>query len=93
MVTSCGRLCLYRKKINLSVTLAGQAVGIKEVEEGIWPVSFMHYNLGYIDLEEKTLLPSQNPFGLHDPPTSVPLRITVSGETEASNAGEQLVKR
>jgi hypothetical protein len=28
MVTSCGRLCLYRKKINLSVTLAGQAVGV-----------------------------------------------------------------
>jgi len=24
MVTSCGRLCLYRKKINLSKSLAGQ---------------------------------------------------------------------
>jgi transposase InsO family protein len=32
MVTSCGRLCLYRKKINLSRSLAGQAVGVKEVE-------------------------------------------------------------
>ena len=29
MVTSCGRLCLYRKKINLSKSLAGQAVGVK----------------------------------------------------------------
>ena len=37
-VTSCGRLCLYRKKINLSVSLAGQAVGVKEVEPGIWLV-------------------------------------------------------
>jgi hypothetical protein len=34
MVTSCGRLCLYRKKINLSVSLAGQAVGIREVDDG-----------------------------------------------------------
>jgi putative transposase len=62
-VTCCGRLCLYRKKINLSVSLAGQAVGVKEVEEGIWLVSFMDYDLGYIDLEEKTLQPLPNPFG------------------------------
>jgi len=63
MVTSCGRLCLYRKKINLSTCLAGQAVGVKEVECGIWLVSFMEYDLGYIDLEEKTLQPLDNPFG------------------------------
>jgi transposase InsO family protein len=63
VVTSCGRLCLYRKKINLSVTLAGQAVGLKEVDDGIWLVSFMDYDLGYIDLEEKTLQPLENPFG------------------------------
>jgi hypothetical protein len=62
MVTSCGRLCLYRKKINLSLSLAGQAVGVKEVETGIWLVSFMDYDLGYIDLEEKTLQPLENPF-------------------------------
>ena len=63
MVTSCGRLCLYRKKINLSKSLAGQAVGIREVDDGIWLVSFMCYDLGYIDLEEKTLQPLENPFG------------------------------
>jgi transposase InsO family protein len=63
VVTHCGRLCLYRKKINLSTCLAGQAVGIKEVEDGIWLVSFMDYDLGYIDLEEKTLQPLENPFG------------------------------
>jgi transposase InsO family protein len=62
IVTYCGRLCLYRKKINLSRSLAGQAVGIKEVEDGIWLVSFMKYDLGYIDLEEKTLQPLENPF-------------------------------
>jgi hypothetical protein len=63
VVTSCGRICLYRKKINLSKSLAGQAVGIKEVDNGIWLVSFMEYDLGYIDLEEKTLQPLENPFG------------------------------
>ena len=63
LVTSCGRLCLHRKKINLSTSLAGQAVGIKEVEDGIWLVSFMSYDLGYIDLEERTLQPLANPFG------------------------------
>jgi len=59
----CGRLCLYRKKINLGTSLAGQAVGVKEVDHGIWLVSFMDYDLGYIDLEEKTLQPLENPFG------------------------------
>lgn len=63
VVTCCGRLCLYRKKINLSLSLAGQAVGVKEVDDGIWLVSFMEYDLGYIDLEEKTLQPLDNPFG------------------------------
>jgi transposase InsO family protein len=63
VVTNCGRLCLYRKKINLSTCLAGQAVGIKEVDDGIWLVTFMNYDLGYIDLEEKTLQPLANPFG------------------------------
>jgi hypothetical protein len=64
MVTNCGRLCFYRKKINLSTSLAGQYVGVKEVDDGIWLVSFMQYDLDYIDLEEKALQPLENPFGL-----------------------------
>jgi len=63
LVTHCGRICIFKKKISLSTSLAGQAVGIKEVDEGIWLVSFMDYDLGYIDLEEKTLQPLDNPFG------------------------------
>jgi hypothetical protein len=58
-----GRLCLNRKRINISSVLAGQKLGIKEVDEGIWLVSFMHYDLGYFDLEQKTLQPLDNPFG------------------------------
>lgn len=63
LVTACGRICMHRKKINVSTVLAGQKLGIKEVDEGIWLVSFMHYDLGYIDLEQKTLQPRDNPFG------------------------------
>src|SRR5208282_2386872 len=63
LVTACGRICLHRKKINVSTVLAGQRLGIKEVDDGIWLVSFMHYDLGYIDLEQKTLQPLDNPFG------------------------------
>jgi transposase InsO family protein len=63
LVTACGRICMHRKKINISCVLAGQRVGIKEVDDGIWIVSFMHYDLGYIDLEQKSLQPLDNPFG------------------------------
>jgi len=42
--------------------LAGQRLGIKEVDDGIWLVSFMHYDLGYFDLEQRTLQPLDRPF-------------------------------
>jgi transposase InsO family protein len=63
LVTACGRICLHRKKINFSTVFAGQTVGIKEVDDAIWLVSFMHYDLGYFDLEQRTLQPLDNPFG------------------------------
>eukprot|EP01037_Dinobryon_pediforme_P027589 gene27589-30536_t len=63
LVTSCGRICMHRKKINISTVLAGQRLGIKEVDDAIWLVSFMHYDLGYIDLEQRTLQTLDNPFG------------------------------
>lgn len=63
LVTACGRICMHRKRVNISTVLAGQRVGIKEVDDGIWIVSFMHYDLGFIDLEQKTLQPLDNPFG------------------------------
>ncbi len=63
LVTACGRICMHRKRINISTVLAGQRLGIKEVDEGIWLVGFMSYDLGFIDLEQKTLRPIDNPFG------------------------------
>ena len=70
LVTACGRLCLHRKRINISKVMAGQRLGIKEVDEGIWLVSFMRYDLGYFDLEQKTLQPLDNPFGTKLSPMS-----------------------
>lgn len=70
LVTACGRICMHRKKINISTVLAGQKLGLKEVDDGIWLVSFMHYDLGYIDLEQKTLQPIDNPFGTRLSPIS-----------------------
>jgi hypothetical protein len=40
-----------------------ERLGIKEVDDGIWLVSFMHYDLGYIDLDQRTLQTLDNPFG------------------------------
>jgi transposase InsO family protein len=70
LVTSCGRICMHRKKINVSTVMAGQRLGITEVDDGIWLVSFMHYDLGYIDLEQRTLQTIDNPFGTRLSPMS-----------------------
>jgi transposase InsO family protein len=70
LVTACGRICMHRKKINISTVLAGQRLGITEVDDGIWLATFMHYDLGYIDLEQRTLQPIDNPFGTRLSPMS-----------------------
>jgi len=38
-------------------------VGIKEVQDDSWLVSFMDPHLGYFDLETRVLEPLENPFG------------------------------
>lgn len=63
MVSYCGRLCLDGRKINFSRVFAGQKVGVREVEDKIWLVSFMNYDLGYFDEENCTVQPGPNPFG------------------------------
>jgi putative transposase len=62
-VTSCGRICFDNKKVNLSHVFAGQRVGIKETDDGIWLVTFMNYDLGYFDDESMRIEPLKNPFG------------------------------
>jgi putative transposase len=62
-VTHCGRICYKRRKVNLSQVFAGQDVGVKQVSDRIWLVTFMDYDLGYFDDETCRLEPIENPFG------------------------------
>jgi putative transposase len=48
-VTHCGRICVGKRRINLSQVFAGQRVGIKQVSDQIWLFTFIHYDLGYFD--------------------------------------------
>ena len=50
-VTMRGRICFNRQEVNLSQLFAGQTVGIKQIQDRIWLVSFMDYDLGYFDDE------------------------------------------
>ena len=62
LVTNCGRICFKRRKINVSTVFAGQLLGIKQVTNSVWLVSFMHYDLGYFDAETVRLEPIEDPF-------------------------------
>ena len=62
IVTTCGRICYEKRKVNLSTVFAGQTVGVSQVGEHIWLVSFMDYDLGYFDDETCRLEPIENPF-------------------------------
>ena len=61
-VTRCGRICIGKRKINLSTVFAGQNVGIREVDDKIWLVSFLDYDLGFFDEEVGRVEPGPNPF-------------------------------
>ena len=59
----CGRIGFKGRKVNLSHVFAGQSVGVTQVGERIWLVTFMQYDLGYFDDETCRLEPIENPFG------------------------------
>ena len=61
-VTQCGRLCFGRRKINLSGVFAGQNVGVKEIADHVWLISFMHYDLGFFDDQTCRVECAPNPF-------------------------------
>ena len=62
-MTHCGRLCFDRRKVHLSQVFPGQQVGVRQVTDRIWLVSYMEYDLGYFDDETCRLEPIDNPFG------------------------------
>jgi hypothetical protein len=52
--------CIERRSTSRTV-VAGQSLGLKEVADAIWVVTFMAYDLGYIDLERKNLATYRQP--------------------------------
>jgi hypothetical protein len=49
--------------VNFSTVFAGQYVGIREIADEIWLVSFMDYDLGFFDQVENRVEPvGENPF-------------------------------
>jgi len=58
-----GAIGLHGRQVVISSVFAGQRLGLREVEADVWLVSFMHYDLGYIDLEARTLQTIDTPFG------------------------------
>jgi hypothetical protein len=52
------------RKINLSIIFAGQVVGVREVADKIWLVSFMDFDLGFFDEDCGRVEPAPNPFWL-----------------------------
>lgn len=65
-VTRCGRICIGKRKINLSQVFAGQILGLREVEDRLWLVSFLNYDLGFFDSQEDRVEPAENPFAPAD---------------------------
>ena len=61
-VTRCGRICIGARKINFSVVFAGQLVGVRQVDDRLWQVSFLEYDLGYFDNEQNRVEPGPDPF-------------------------------
>ena len=47
-VTQCGRICFKGRKVNLSHVFAGQNVGVTQVGERIWLVTFMRLRFGLL---------------------------------------------
>ena len=63
VASQSGAIALHGRAVFISSVFAGQRLGLREVDTDVWLVSFMHYDLGYIDLEACTLQTIDTPFG------------------------------
>jgi putative transposase len=64
------RYPVHDQTIMVTGCAAAQSVGVTQVGERIWLVTFMKYDLGYFDDEMCRLEPIENPFG----PKVLPIR-------------------
>jgi hypothetical protein len=63
VVTRNGTIGLHGRAVVISTLFEGQRLGLRELDTDVWLVSFMHYDLGYIDLEARCLQTIDTPFG------------------------------
>ena len=47
---------------HVTIIWAQQLVGIREVDDQVWQVSFLEYDLGYFDRDQDRVEPGPNPF-------------------------------
>ena len=62
-VTNCGRICIGKRKIDLSTVFAGQNVGVKQIEPKVWLVSLMQYDPGFFDSDTNRVTSAENHCG------------------------------
>jgi len=63
VASESGAISLCGRAVFISKVFGGQKLGLREVDIDVWLVSFMHYDLGYIDLEDCKLQTIDTPFG------------------------------
>ena len=51
-----------KREITIRAVFTGQRVGVRQVNNSVWLISFMQYDLGYFDAEVVRLEPIENPF-------------------------------
>jgi transposase InsO family protein len=64
-VDMMGRISFEQTRIFIGSPLAGQTLGLTEVDEGLWMVHFMDYELGYFDSQSWKFESGENPFALN----------------------------
>jgi putative transposase len=65
LISNCGRICMNRgTKIHVSKAFANQPVGLHRVDDHVWEVTFMDYDLGFIDDLSQKFAPKGDPFGI-----------------------------
>jgi len=83
-VTRCGCISFGHRKINLGVVFAGQNVGVREVADHGWLVSFMQYDLGFLDDQQCRVECTPN---VHGKRAADRRRRSAAGDHESASLG------
>ena len=62
-LTNCGCIHLDGKKIHFSTVSAGYNMGLRQIEDDVWLVSFMDCDMAYFDMESSRVKSLESSFG------------------------------